>query len=199
MSTETILGSMVPFAGTFTIRDFVMCNGEMIQINQFQALFSLLGTTYGGDGRTTFAAPDLRGRSPIGFGPRTGGSNYRLGEIAGNEEAKLSDSNIPSHTHTATFTSTGTAASSLQVATNPANTSSPDEGCYLAAGSSAMYYKPSALSPANLVNIKGQGAPSTEGKVDVGFTGRNIKFSVLSPVLAINWLLSTNGVYPSRS
>lgn len=199
MSTETILGSMVPFAGTFTIRDFVMCNGEIIQINQFQALFSLLGTTYGGDGRTTFAAPDLRGRSPIGFGQKPGFQFYPLGAMTGNEDVTLVDSNIPSHTHTATFTSTGTAAGSLQVATNSANTSSPDEDCYLAAGSSAMYYKPSALSPANLVNIKGQGAPSTEGTVEVGFTGRSTKFSVLSPVLAINWLLSTNGVYPSRS
>ena len=228
MSTEAFLGSMVPFAGNFTIRDFVMCNGGMIQINQFQALFSLLGTTYGGDARTTFAAPDLRGRSPIGYGQGIGLSLYPLGAPAGNEKANLQVDNLAPHTHQATFTPTGGASSTLQVATNPANTNTPDEDCYLAAGSSAMYFKPSAFAPVELIKIKGLStndgvnhrevvgltetdnlSPNIKGMsigdqtnsggiVEVKPTGQGKSFSVLNPVLAINWLLSTNGIYPSR-
>jgi microcystin-dependent protein len=99
-SSEPYLGEVDLFAGTFAPRGWASCDGQLLPINQNQALYSLLGTTYGGDGRTTFALPDLRGRTPIG--PRQGpGLSYRnLGEKGGTETVTLTEAQMPSHNHT---------------------------------------------------------------------------------------------------
>lgn len=98
---ETFLGQIIMFGGNFAPRGWAFCNGSLIAINQNQALFSLLGTTYGGDGRTTFALPDLRGRAPIHYGQGPGLSNRTLGEKSGVESNILNVNQLPSHNHLA--------------------------------------------------------------------------------------------------
>ncbi|MBB1396730.1 phage tail protein [Pseudoalteromonas sp. SG44-8] len=204
MSTESFLGSMVPFAGTFTIRDFTPCQGQLLSIGQYTALYSLLGTNFGGDGRTSFGVPDLRGRSPIGHGNRPGGLSYSIGQMAGNEKASLSADNLAQHSHAATFTPTGggSVGGNFQVATNGANNTTPDADSYLAVAASSIYFKPSGFAPATLTDIKGltiDGGTSSGGAVTVENTGGGVPFSILNPVVTINWLMSTAGIYPSRS
>src|SRR5687768_993649 len=96
---EGFIGEIRLFAPNFAPRDWALCNGQLLPINQNQALFSILGTTYGGDGRTTFALPDLRGRSAIGAGSGPGLSSYTLGQQTGSPTTLLSANQLPSHTH----------------------------------------------------------------------------------------------------
>src|SRR5664279_4089451 len=96
---DPLLASILIFAGNFAPRGWALCNGQLMAINQNQALFSLLGTTYGGDGFTTFALPDLRGRVPIHMGQGPGLSNYIIGQTGGSENTTLLPTNLPPHTH----------------------------------------------------------------------------------------------------
>jgi microcystin-dependent protein len=96
---EPFLGSIILFGGNFAPRGWAFCNGQILAISQNTALFSLLGTTYGGNGQTTFALPDLRGRAPIHFGQGPGLQNYALGEVGGEEAVTLTAPQLPSHTH----------------------------------------------------------------------------------------------------
>ncbi len=100
-SSEPYLGSMCAFAGNFEPQGYAYADGRLLSIAQNSALFSLLGTTYGGDGRTTFALPDTRGRALIGSGRGPGLSNYPLGAKGGVESVILSEAQMPSHTHSA--------------------------------------------------------------------------------------------------
>ena len=97
---EPFLGSILLFGGNFAPRGWAFCNGQLLPINQNTALFSLLGTTYGGNGQTTFALPDLRGRTPIHFGQGPGLSNYSEGEMGGAESVTLISTQMPAHQHT---------------------------------------------------------------------------------------------------
>jgi microcystin-dependent protein len=97
--SEPFLGSIILFAGNFAPRGWALCNGQILPISQNTALFSILGTTYGGDGRTTFALPDLRGRAAVHFGQGPGLENYSLGQSAGEESVVLNVNEIPAHQH----------------------------------------------------------------------------------------------------
>ncbi|WP_340819596.1 tail fiber protein [Methanolobus sp. WCC4] len=103
-STDPLLGEITLFAGNFAPRGWAFCNGQLLPINQNQALFSILGTTYGGDGRTTFALPDLRGRAPVHAGNGPGLSPVVLGQKGGAETVALNVNQMPSHTHTLNHT-----------------------------------------------------------------------------------------------
>ena len=98
---EPFIGQLMLFGGNFAPRGWAMCDGQLLPIAQYSALFSILGTTYGGDGRTTFALPDLRGRVPMGFGHGPGLSAHGLGSKGGEENVTLTTSQIPSHSHQA--------------------------------------------------------------------------------------------------
>jgi len=96
---EPLIGQIMMFAGNFAPRGWAFCEGQLLAINQYQALFSILGTTYGGDGRTTFGLPDLRGRVPMHPGNGPGLSSKRLGQKGGSETNTLNVSQLPSHNH----------------------------------------------------------------------------------------------------
>src|SRR6266536_3909865 len=102
---EPFLSEIRIFSFNFAPKGWAMCNGQLLPINQNQALFSLLGTTYGGNGQTTFALPDLRGRVPIHFGQGQGLPNYNLGERGGEETHTLSSLELAQHSHTASASS----------------------------------------------------------------------------------------------
>ncbi|PCK32787.1 phage tail protein [Pseudoalteromonas piscicida] len=204
MSTDPYIGSMGVFGGAFTIRNFAMCLGQTMAISQNQALFALVGTIYGGDARTTFALPDLRGRSPVGQGVRPGGMDYRQGERQGTEQVAIDIPHMPAHSHSAVFTPLGGStpvSGTMQVATNAANTAEPDSDSYIAQSSDAAFFKPS-FQQASLTDIKGlsvSGGGSAGGTVTVTNTGGSVPLTVLNPVLPVNWLIATEGVFPPRS
>src|SRR4051794_22295228 len=96
---EAFIGQITIFAGNFAPRGWALCNGQLLAIAQNTALFSILGTTYGGNGQTTFALPDLRGRAPVHAGQGPGLSNYDLGQVGGSESTTLLQTQLPPHTH----------------------------------------------------------------------------------------------------
>lgn len=204
MATEPYLGTLTAFGGNFAIRNWAMCSGQMQAIEDNPALFSLVSTLYGGDARTTFGLPDLRGRSPVGVGTRPGGMDYHQGERLGTELVTIDITQMPAHLHTAIFTPLGTAApvtGRMQVATNAANTQVPDSNSYIAQNSTPGFYKPTFQQP-DLTEIEGlslSGGGSEGGTVTVTETGGSAPLNILSPVLPINWLIATAGVYPPRS
>jgi microcystin-dependent protein len=166
---DPILGQIIIFAGNFAPRGWALCDGQLLPISQNTALFSLLGTTYGGDGRTTFALPDLRGRVPIHAGQGPGLSNYALGARGGSESTTLTTNNLPAHSHPLLATSTGQADDS------PAGNVLAQADIY-------------AAGPTNV----------TLG-TSVGPVGENQPLPNLQPYTCINAIIALEGVYPSRN
>lgn len=203
MATEPFIGTLTTFGGTFTIQSWATCFGQVQAISENAALFSLLGTLYGGDGRTTFAIPDLRGRSPVGQGTMPGGFSYQQGIKMGSERVILDKSQLPEHTHTAAFTANSgiPPKGKLQVATNNANISTPSLASYLAANSSESYFEP-GFEQETLTEIRGltvSGGDNAGGTVVVGKTGSSVPINIINPILPLNWQIALQGVYPSRS
>ena len=186
---EPFIGQIMMFGGNFAPRGWMTCEGQILPISQYTALFSLLGTTYGGDGRTTFALPDLRGRAPIGMDQGPGLSLRRLGEKGGAENTTLNVTNIPSHNHS--IAPTPVKASSQNATeqvpgTNGATTlASP-----IASGRPAAIYN--AQSPDISLNTSSGSAQST------GNTGGNIPFNNMQPYIAMNYIIAIVGIFPSR-
>ncbi|MGD1876993.1 MAG: phage tail protein [Kiloniellaceae bacterium] len=178
-----LLGSLCLFAGNFAPRGWALANGQLLPIAQNTALFSIIGTTYGGDGRTTFALPDLRGRVPISAGTGAGLPNYALGEKAGSPFTTLTLNNLPSHSHTAT----GTA----KAATAAASTEAPAGAYWASDGRTKVYFSGSPNATTDMV--------SGGVAVSVGNTGEGQLFQTQSPYLAMNWIIATTGIFPSRN
>lgn len=167
---EPLLGMIVLFGGNFAPKNWALCNGQLLSIAQNTALFSILGTTYGGDGITTFALPDLRGRVPMHAGNGPGLTPRELGESVGVEHVTLLVSNMPAHTHP------------LVVATE-----APDEdipaGLALAAGELYSSKAPTAaLNPAS-----------------IGVSGGQQPIDIVQPVQVLNYIIALQGIFPSRN
>ncbi|MBU3886947.1 phage tail protein [Methylosinus sporium] len=175
--SEPFIGMIVAFAGNFAPRGWALCQGQLLSIAQHTALFSILGTTYGGNGQTNFALPDLRGRAIVGQGQGPGLGFYALGEIAGVESTTLTTSQMPAHTHLVSAQATAASTPSPAGAV-------PAE---LGAGKNAtnLYGPP---TPATAVAM----APSM-----ISPTGGNQPVSVLSPFTVINYIIALEGVFPS--
>ncbi len=180
---EGVIGYVTAFAGNFAPRGWALCQGQILAISQNTALFSILGTSYGGNGQTTFALPDLRGRAVVGVGQGPGLSSYDLGQVAGTEINTMTLAQLPAHTHTATIKITPNANTQPDGAT-PLNSvyASPTGGdqLYGAGGSVAMKAYPGTLTTG--LN-----------------TGGPTPFSTLHPVLALNYLVCIQGVFPARN
>ena len=144
--------------------------------------FSILGTTYGGNGQTTFGLPDLRGRAPIGQGQGPGLQPYVLGQMAGSENTALTTNQMPQHTHPATSTLYG--EGDLGSLPSPVD--------HLLGASTTNIYAPSSSSD-------NQAMSSESIVTTVGIAGGSQPFSVLSPYLAINYIICTEGIFPSRN
>ena len=204
MSADSYIGTMRPFGGSFAIRDWSICLGQLLAVSENTALFSLLGDLYGGDARTSFGIPDLRGRSPVGMGAMPGGRDYRLGFRFGVEDIALTSTQLPMHTHSATFVPAGGGVtSSFKAATDNANTNTPDATAYLAGNSNTpMYYKQQGLSPApTLTDIAGLSVDGGGGggRVVVDDAGASQSFSIINPLQVVNLQIVLTGIYPSRS
>jgi len=181
---EAFLGEIRMFAGNFPPRGWAFCQGQILQINQNTALFSILGTTYGGNGTTTFALPDLQGRVPMGPGLGPGLTPRTLGESGGQEMITLSQSNLPAHTHSLPGVQVSTETATEQVAgTNGANTLAAPT----VAGRSVQAYNNATPGAA----LNGAGTSS-------GSTGSGIPVNNMQPYTAINFIICLQGIYPSR-
>jgi len=201
---EPFLGQIMQVGFAFAPRGWAMCQGQILSISQNSALFSLLGTTFGGNGQTTFGLPNAGGRVFIGTGQSPGTTFYTAGEMSGTENVTLTSAQLPAHAHPATFTPSS-GVPTLQAKTgNPLGqeTSSPAEGSFLATvadptGSTPVLYAP-AGSTGDPVNLGGLSVP-IGGTVTVGIAGSNLPFSVLQPYLAVTTVIALEGIFPSRN
>jgi microcystin-dependent protein len=168
---EPFLGEirLVPF--TFAPRGWAICAGQLLPINQNQALFALLGNTYGGDGRTTFALPDLRGRVPVGAGEAAAGSSYPLGATGGQEAVKLTASQVPAHTHAVRASSAG------------ATTRNPAGGLPGPGGAYAATATANAKMSQSMLARSGGGQPHDNRQ----------------PYLSLHYIIALQGIFPSQS
>ena len=173
---EPFLGEIRICGFNFPPRGWALCDGQILPINQNQALFSLLGTTYGGDGRTTFGLPDLRGRVPMGPRNGPGLSDRRLGEKGGTETNTLTASQLPAHTHP--LLGHGAAGNANTV---PGNSLSNDAGV-----SSATYSSVAPSAPIHAASIGNS-------------TGGGTAVNNVQPFLAVNFIIALVGVFPSRN
>lgn len=170
--SEPFVGEIRMFAGNFAPRGWAFCDGQLLAVSQNDALFSLLGTIYGGDGRTTFGLPDLRGRLPIHAGHGPGLSERRLGAKSGEEKVTLTVNQLPSHTHPFTV------ESASGTATNPNNE-------MISSSTAVRIYAPVAQS-------------LSFNNEMVEATGGSRSHTNLMPFLCIHFIIALFGIYPSR-
>ena len=168
--SEPFLAEIKVVSFNFPPKGWALCNGQLLPINQNQALFSLLGTTYGGDGRVNFALPDFRGRSPMHKGP-----SLQLGQSGGEEAHTLSAAELPAHRHAALASA------------DFANANVP--------GNAAPAAKP--RGGANIYALGGPVTPLNPGAVDAA--GGNQPHANMQPFLALNFVIALQGIFPSRN
>jgi microcystin-dependent protein len=161
------------FAGNFAPRGWALCNGQLLPISQNTALFSLLGTTYGGDGKSTFALPDLQGSAPMQEGQGPGLSQRFLGEVGGEQTVTLLQSEMPSHPHSLNGTN------QLQNLPDPANHT-------LARANANAYVQ----APASFTQMN----PATA----IGITGGSLPHTNMPPILTLTFIIALQGVFPAR-
>lgn len=189
---ELYLGQIILFGGNFPPKNTAFCNGQILAISQNQALFSLLGTTYGGDGRTTFALPDLQGRVPVHPGTGPGLSTRKLGQRTGTEYNTLTVNQLAAHSHIATVTKEG----DVNI---PVNTTSGDEDEQNpAAGVMANTGNDLYSSSSNGV-YNGGPIAVTNTQIQIQNTGASQPVNNMQPWLGIYYIICTQGLYPSRN
>jgi microcystin-dependent protein len=170
--SEPFIGQIQAFGFNFAPRGWATCDGQIISIAQNTALFSLLGTTYGGNGQTTFALPDLRGRVSLHQGSGPGLSSYVMGQSSGTENVTLISTQMPAHNHL--VTANGTAGSKLE---------DVPSGNF--------------LGPAEAYSTTTTGA--TLNPQSLGIAGGNQPHPNMQPYLTINWCIALQGIFPSRN
>ncbi len=172
--SEPFIAEIRIFAGNFAPRGWAFCNGQLLPIAQNTALFSLIGTTYGGDGRDTTALPNMEGRAPMHPGRGPGLTSRRLGQRVGTETVHILESQLPNHSHTPC----GTTSRGDQF--SPADTRS------LARAASPIYANP------------GQSASGTLAYEAVSVVGGGQSHNNVQPLIALNFIIALVGLYPSR-
>lgn len=172
--SSPFMGEVRVFAGTFAPQQWSLCNGQLLPISQNDALFALLGTTYGGDGVNTFALPDARGRTPVGLGQGSGLANRVLGEKYGTETVTLVSGNLPAHTHAA------------MVSDTTADQTAPANNLI----GKARHYLPSTVTPINLGQLNPQA---------IGASGGSQPHENMMPFLCMSFIICLQGLFPSRN
>ncbi len=170
--SQPFIGEVRMFGGNFAPRGWAFCNGQLLSIAQNNALFALIGTTYGGDGQTTFALPNLRSRVPMHMG-NGAGTTATIGEMGGVESVTLTTNQIPNHTHT------------LQASTATGTSAAP-AGNVLAASNAVKVYK--AGTPANALAAQA-----------MTNSGGNQPHNNIQPYQCVNFIIALEGIFPSRN
>ena len=193
MATTPFIGQVQAFSFNFAPKGWSMCQGQILPINNYQALFALLGTMYGGNGTSTFALPNLQSRAVRGYGQGNGLSTCTMGMVTGVENVTLLTTNLPSHNHTLVPGTSHPHKASSQPASSPdpgagANVLSVLNDPGLTAVNS--FYTNSA--PNVVLNI---GSPA----LGLGVSGANSPVNIMQPYLAINYCIAMTGIFPSRN
>jgi len=168
------LAQIIMFAGNFSPRGWLFCHGQLLSIAQNTAVFALLGTTYGGNGQTTFGVPDLRGRVPVGAGQGPGLSNVQLGESAGVANQTLLVTNMPAHNHT------------LNAFSEAGDSGAPQGNRLANSGATDREYRTTGTGVAM-------------GATAIGNAGGSQPFSIMQPYLGMNYVICQFGIFPSRN
>lgn len=178
------LGEIALLGFNFPPVGWALCDGSLLPISEYSALFALLGTTYGGNGQTTFALPDLRGRVPVHQGTGPGLPTYVLGQAGGQPSVTLIASQIPSHTHAVTGSINQAAAAGLGTTAAP--------GGNIPAGSnSGENYAPAAGANGNLAPLQVTGSLQT--------AGGGQPFDNMAPFLGFNFCIALEGIFPQQA
>jgi microcystin-dependent protein len=177
------LGEIRMFAGNFAPKGWAMCNGQLLSIAQNTALFSLLGTYYGGDGRSTFALPNLQGSTPLGAGQKAGLSQRSLGEVGGAASVTLQSSQIPAHSHSFTPPTSDATADTLTLDSSNASTA----------------YLGVANTPTGRVSPLPYASSGAGASMPLSATGSDGSHNNMPPYLAVNFIIALQGIFPPRS
>jgi microcystin-dependent protein len=176
------MAQILMFSGNFAPKNYLMCNGQTLAINQYQALFALIGTTYGGNGVTTFQLPNLQSSVPVSFGQGGGLSFYNLGQTGGTPSVTLNQSTVPPHTHAFNTCNSGPATNSKTISGNVPGTPSVSGGAFY------------ATPPGNPPLI-----PTALGAQSCSTIGSNQGHTNLMPSLCITFAIAIAGVFPTRN
>jgi microcystin-dependent protein len=215
---DQILGEIRMVGFSFAPQGWALCNGQSLAISANSALFTLLGTTYGGNGSTNFNLPDLQGRLPLHAGSGAGLPVYTPGQKGGTQSVTLTAQQMPAHTHVATFTPSGGGGGTPTVnvtvnGSSAAGTHSSPTGNYLAGVTSSIgnsnphtssLYVSGTPTPADLGAIAGvsatiSGVSSGDGTVTNALTGGGLPVAIEPPYLAVYFIIALTGIFPSRS
>ncbi|MGH6926239.1 MAG: phage tail protein [Propylenella sp.] len=181
--TQVFIGQISMFGGNFAPKNFAFCNGQLLQIAQNTALFSLIGTYYGGDGRTTFALPNLQSRLPVHYGNGAGLSNYNIGQAGGAPTATIDTTTMPAHNHT--LEATQAVATTNTIATN------------------VLPGQPTVGSPPAFYAVQQSGQPPPTPQIlnaaACSNVGGNQPHTNLMPSLCITFIIALTGIFPSRN
>jgi microcystin-dependent protein len=173
------IGEVRLFGGNFAPQGWALCNGQILPIQQYSALFALLGTSYGGNGTQNFGLPDLRSRVPIHWGHAPGLPAYVIGELTGTENTTLLNANLPMHTH------------AVKAVSAIGNQSSP-----------ANFYPASGTDPVsgdNLNNYADLASTVTLNNAAVSMAGGSTPTPILQPLLTVTFIIALVGIFPSRN
>ncbi len=187
---QPYIGEIRIFAGNFPINGWAFCEGQLLPISEYEALFQLIGTTYGGDGQETFALPDLRGRIPIHMGRGIGSDfNYVIGEMGGAEEVTLTTAQMPSHHHLilGSMPVYGSNRGSTDDPRNAYPAMSPGNKLYSTVAKSHEFMAP----PVDAINS------ASDPKFGIGNSGGTQPHSNMQPYLCVNFIISLFGVFPN--
>ena len=177
------VGEIRLFGGNFAPNGWAFCEGQQLPISENDTLFNLIGTTYGGDGQETFNLPDLRGRVPIHMGTN-GNNSYTLGQLAGSETQQITLNQLPAHTHSYTYQPVASGSNGSQ--TSPQN-------AYYAGSGRKGYYGALADASVQMAPVGSSTNTSSAG------SSQAVDVEIVQPYLAVNYIISLFGVYPSQT
>ena len=178
---QPYIGEIRMWGGTFAPVGWLACNGQHLPISEYETLFNLIGTTYGGDGQSTFALPDLGARVPVHFGTGSTGTPYTVGQSGGVTDVTLTVNQIPVHTHP------------IRADNNHATTGAPDTAYYAEAAPTALYTVPGDPNNPSAPNIQNMNAGTFPTQ------GGSQPHTNLQPYLAVTFIISWSGIFPPRS
>lgn len=201
--SEPMLGQLLLFSGAYNPRGWAYCSGELVEISTYSALYSIFGTTYGGDGRSTLGLPDLRGRSPLGMGSGPGRITRTIGASGGIERVGLVTSQMPSHTHASTAEISGEVTATTNCYTGaqsmintPANNvlaqqgfNVPDDSRAYSRSAPNATMSSAAISTTNDLDVS----------VEIDVTGEGDSHENMHPWACLNYIIALEGYYPSRT
>jgi microcystin-dependent protein len=195
MGSDPFIGEISIFAGNYAPQGWAICDGRTMQIIQYQALFAIIGNMYGGDGRTTFALPDLRGRSALGVGAGTGLSPRTIAQSGGQERVAIGVNELPIHNHPAQATLSGMATAKLNALGEVGSSPTP-------AGSFIANHANAFLRTGTSVQMNG-GSITVETSglqvgANIGNAGGNASHENMHPFLALNYIIALEGIFPPR-